>query len=389
MPEISTDYYFDNNATTRLTTTVKNSMIKLLSTPYGNPSSPHSFAEHSRCVIESARDEVSKFLHCESNSIIFNSGASEGNSTVLQSLLSYSGKKVLITTATEHASVSQNAEYLASQGVKTVIIPVDSNGIIDTKKYENALKETGAKLVSFGLVNGETGVLQDIERLAIIAKEQGSWFHTDASQAVGRIKIDLSTAKIDLLTFTGHKLHAPQGVGVMFARNKDFVRPLLYGGEQELNLRAGTENILHIYALETALSERKENWLELTKKLSVLRNQFETEVLNKIPDVIVNGADVERVPNTSNIMFQGVDGQALLAQLDQKGIYCSQTSACTSMIPESSKTLRAMGLSVDDAYSSLRFSFAVDNTKDEVSEAVSILSEVVSHLRMYNTGRDL
>lgn len=380
--------YFDNNATTNLIAPVIEALQELLSGPLGNPSSAHSYADYSRELIAGARSSVAELLCCPDSAIYFNSGATEGNATILRSLINMPAPKKLITTRTEHASVRKNAEYLNAQGVEVDFVDVDANGELDMDQYFASLKTAGTKLVSVIWANGETGVLQDVHRLAALAKEQGALFHTDASQAVGRIHIDLSESDIDFLTFTGHKLHAPQGVGVLYARSRRRLTPLLLGGEQEFHLRAGTENILHIHALGAAVEDRLAHWDHYISMLEGLRDSFESMLLSALPVARVNASRGSRVSNTSSIQFIDIDGQALLAQLDIAGLYCSQTSACTSMMPEPSATLRAMGLSEDEAFSSLRFSFAVTNKHTEIVEGISRIVQVAEKLSPLSLYRE-
>ena len=380
LPENSTSIYFDNNASTNLSPPVIEDIQKLIASPLGNPSSAHSYADYSRRLIRESRSIIAQFLHCPESSVLFNSGATEGNTTVLQSLLAISGAKKLITTKTEHASIWKNAEYLESQGIEVDWLDVDANGIIDIEQYKAALKSKGTKLASVIWANGETGVLQNIPDLALLAKERGALFHTDASQAIGRIEIDLDKSEIDFLTFTGHKLHAPKGIGVLFARNQNNLSPLLLGGDQESKLRAGTENVLHIHSLAVAIDDRFKNWNLHINSLKNLRDSFESKLMEALPHVEINGSSSDRAPNTSNVRFTGIDGPALLAQLDIANLYCSQTSACTSMMPEPSRTLRVMGLSEDEAFSSLRFSFAITNTLEEIYEGIFRIGKAAEKL---------
>jgi cysteine desulfurase len=257
---------------------------------------------------------------------------------------------------------------------------VDSRGIIKQEDLARAL-DIKTDLVSIQWVNNETGVIQDIPSFSLMAHNAGALFHTDAVQAVGKLPIDLQRIPIDFLSLTGHKLHAPQGVGALFVRQKKALIPLLIGGDQEHKLRAGTENILGIAALGFAIEDRM---LDFDAKISYLRSMrdlFEHIVLNGDNKIIINGTTESRVVNTSNLRFSGIDGRPLIALLDQEGVVCSQSSACTSSIPEPSHVLMAMGLSEDESYSSIRFSFSVENSLKEAEEAAKIVLATLRRLR--------
>ncbi len=291
------------------------------------------------------------------------------------------GRKTrIVTSAVEHPSVLRNAELLAAEGADLVILPVNSDGIVKQEELARALQER-TDLVSIQWVNNETGVMQDIGALAAIARKGGARFHTDAVQAVGKLRFDLSTMRVDFLSLTGHKLHAPQGVGALIAKDPRSLLPILIGGEQEREMRAGTENILGIAALGYALEERQNGFEEQVKALREMRDRFETLVRQVHTGVVVNGSGAPRAVNTSNLQFPGLDGRALIALLDQEGVICSQSSACSSSIPEPSHVLRAMGLTEDEAYSSIRFSFSVENSMEEAEEAARIVVATARRLR--------
>lgn len=384
LPEKNLCIYFDNNATTRLLPEIREELHTLIDTPYGNPSSPNSYSDFSRKILLKSREMISHFLKCFPDQIIFTSGASESNTMILNSVLNYSNKnKCIITTPSEHASVKENCRYYESLGIKIKILGIDSNGLIDISELASFIEEYKPSLVSIGWASNETGVIQPIEEISKICRNFDTLFHTDASQFIGRGEINLNSTQVDFLTFSGHKLHAPQGIGGLFIRNPGTFHSLIRGGEQEHGLRSGTENVIGISGLGKAIEIRMSNFEKTIVKLTELRNYFESSIKNMISDVIINGYGVDRTPNTSNIMFIGVDGQALMAQLDIAGVICSQTSACTSMIPEPSETLRAMGLSVEEAFSSLRFSFAVDNTFEEIDQACLLIKEKVEVIRNF------
>lgn len=376
------DIYLDNNATTRMRASIKMRLFELLDQPLGNPSSPHSWGQRSREVVEAARFQVAAFLGCFEEQVLFTSCASEANTLVMRSFSPrLLGRKTrVVISAVEHPSVFRNAEVLASEGADITILPVDSRGIIKQEDLARAL-DIKTDLVSIQWVNNETGVIQDIPSFSLMAHNAGALFHTDAVQAVGKLPIDLQRIPIDFLSLTGHKLHAPQGVGALFVRQKKALIPLLIGGDQEHKLRAGTENILGIAALGFAIEDRM---LDFDAKISYLRSMrdlFEHIVLNGDNKIIINGTTESRVVNTSNLRFSGIDGRPLIALLDQEGVVCSQSSACTSSIPEPSHVLMAMGLSEDESYSSIRFSFSVENSLKEAEEAAKIVLATLRRLR--------
>lgn len=386
LPEMNSEIYFDNNATTRLLPEVKLALIETINNSIGNPSSPHSYGDYSRDIIRGCKEEVSQLLNCSEKNIVITSGATESNLSIFNSL-TYSDIRTVITTPAEHSSVSENVNTLNSKNYNTHILKINKNGIIDLIELKELLIQNSNTLVSIGWASNETGVIQPIKEISELCKKYNALFHTDASQFVGRGKIDLSSLNIDFLSFTGHKIHAPQGIGVLYIKNRNTFTPLFRGGEQENGLRSGTENIIGISGLKTAIKLRNKDLESSIIKLREIRDYFESVIKKNIKDITINGAKSARVPNTSNIHFHNIDGKALLAQLNMEGVYCSQTSACTSMIPEPSKTLRAMGLTVDEAFASLRFSFAIDNTLEEVDNACSIIKEKVEKIRKFNLIR--
>lgn len=376
------DIYLDNNATTRIRTSVIKRLEKLLEEPLGNPSSPHSWGQRSREVVEIARSILAQTLGCYEEHVLYTSCATEANTMVLRSFSPrLIGRKTrVVTSAVEHPSILRNAELLASEGSEVIILPVDSDGLVDQDKLKSAMEEK-TDLVSIQWVNNETGVIQDIAALAEITREGGALFHTDAVQAIGKLSINIANMPVDFLSLTGHKLHAPQGIGALITKDTKSLLPLLIGGEQEQKLRAGTENILGIAALGYALEDRHHNFTSHIERLRVMRDRFEDLIIESGDMISINGTAKSRTVNTSNLRFSGLDGRALMALLDQEGLICSQSSACTSSIPEPSHVLKAMGLSEDESYASIRFSFSVENTIAEAEEAAHIVIESARRLR--------
>jgi cysteine desulfurase len=273
---------------------------------------------------------------------------------------------------------------LSDAGVEVTLLPVDRTGKLKFEKLAEAIRRSPA-LVSIQWVNNETGVIQDIESIADLCNSSGTLFHTDACQAVGKLNVDLERVPIDFLSLTAHKFHGPQGVGALYARKRDYLRPLFFGGSQEHGIRPGTENVAGIVGLGQAAALRFERLETLRRQFTERRDFFETLVLQTVPHVDVNGDTTRRVSNTTNLLFRGVDGQALVARLDQEGIRCSQSSACTNHRPEPSYVLRAMGLTEDEAYSSVRFSVSEETTEDELEIAATTIARICDQLGRFHT----
>jgi cysteine desulfurase len=384
VPEMTTTIYLDNNATTHPLPEVISTISEVVNGHYGNPSSPHTLGTEARGIIRSAREQTASFLGCEESSIIFTSGASEGNNTVLQSILGWKGRpKTILTTEVEHKSILQTCEFLETQGCSIYYCPIQEDGLINLEALEKILTENDISLVSVGWANNETGVIQPMEEIIQISKNAGTFVHTDGVQVLGKVPVNLSEINVDFFTFSGHKVHSLQGIGGIYARDKKQIRSLIWGGDQENDKRAGTENLVGIASLGAALKLRRGNLHESIQYMKKLRDTFEEEISSSIKDVTINGLPDKCLVNTSNLHFKGVDGRALLAQLDINGIICSQSSACTSQRPEPSYVLKAMGLTEDEAFSSIRFSFSVENTIRDVEIAVTIIGEKVKHLRKF------
>lgn len=374
--------YLDNNATTRLLPEVKSCLFSALNTDFGNPSSSHSYGVEAQNTLWGSREEIAKVLNCQPEQLVFTSGGSESNTQIIQSVLKRE-KGTLLFTAVDHSSIIANFEALEEQGWEVITITCDEYGLICLDELRGQLEQYNPVFVSIGWVNSETGVIQPIEKIAEVVKASGALFHTDAAQFIGRGVVDLSKLDIDFLSFTGHKFHSLKGVGAIYSKDLDSLRSLIQGGSQENSLRAGTENLLGIISMAEALKLRYGALQEDLIYLEELRNRFEELLLKNVSGVKINGDVTSRVVNTSNVRFEGVDGRALVAQLDANVVIASQTSACTSMIPEPSKVLRTMGLTVEEAFSSLRFSFAVDNSMAEVETAVEIIENCVDRVRAF------
>ncbi len=373
--------YLDNNATTALLEDVRLKIKEVLEIGPSNPASAHHAGDIARNLICSAREEVASLIGCYHDDILFASGGTEVNNWILE--LFSSGESVeIVTTPIEHESIRQKCEYLKVKGVKIIEIPVDYNGVVLFDKATRMIKPY-TSLVSIQWVNNETGVIQPIEELGAFCRSLGVPFHTDAAQAIGKIPIGISSLPVDYLTITGHKFHAPKGIGALYKHPDAKLHPMLGGGTQESGLRPGTENLIGIVGFGKAAEIRNKTLIETQQFLSNLRNTFEQKLLNKCNGLIINSQMSSRVCNTSNILFPDVDGQALMAQLNSQDIYCSQGSACTAQIPEPSHVLLAMGLSSDEAFSSIRFSFSELNTINEIEFAAEAIADTYLKLSKY------
>jgi cysteine desulfurase len=375
--------YLDNNATTQPLPEVIQAMEAAMTNASGNPSSAHSRGDAARLVIERSRIAVAQMLGAADDSVVFTSGATEANNLAILSCLPIDPTKGrIVTTTVEHSSVLRLCDYLEDRGTAVVRVPVDSNGLIDLEQLDQSLTSP-TSLVSVQWVNNETGVIQPVESIAALASGRGVPFHVDAAQAFGKLRLNVAALPISYLSVTAHKIHGPQGVGALFVRPGCAMRPLLFGGPQESGRRAGTENVPGIAGFGRAAELRSARLPDVAAFVGLLRDSFEQAIATELRDVVINAARAPRVPGSTNILFPDVDGQALVARLDQAGIYCSQSSACTNQRPEPSYVLRAMGLSEEEAYSGVRFSFSEMNTVDEVQLAAEIVIQTVRSLRQF------
>lgn len=373
----------DANATTPLLPEVFEAMRPFHLEHYGNASSIHQQGQQARTAVDRARESVAGLLHCRPAEIVFTSGGTESDNLALFGVLSPGDH--LITSAIEHHAVLHAAESLQSRGVEVTILPVTPAGIVEPATLLASLRPN-TRLVSVMYANNETGVIQPIDALAGIAHAGGALFHTDAVQAAGKLPLDVSPhgflKDVDLLTISGHKIHAPKGVGALYVRRSVQLSPMFHGGSHERQRRAGTENVPGIVGLGKAAAIASE-WLKTDgpAKLAALRDRLEQTILTQIAETGVNGAGVPRVANTTNIYFDHVEAEALLIALDLKGLSVSGGSACQSGATEPSHVLTAMGLSANRARASLRFSLSKLTTEDEVDEALKLIPEAVAHLR--------
>lgn len=375
--------YLDNNATTQPLRQVIEAMEEAMTVSFGNPSSGHSRGDLARRVLERARASVAQLLGVADDCVVFTSGATEANNlAILSSLPTDSAKGRIVTTTVEHSSILKLCDQLEDDGTDVDRVPVDSNGLVDLTRLECSLVAP-TSLLSVQWVNNETGVIQPIEAIAKIAADKGIPLHVDAAQALGKLNLQVAALPIDYLSVTAHKIHGPQGVGALYVRPGRTIRPLVRGGPQESGRRAGTENIPGIAGFGQAAAARAPRLEEIAAYVARLRDGFEKRIQAGLADIAINGASISRVTGSTNIRVDGVDGQALVARLDRDGVYCSQSSACTNMRPEPSYVLRAMGLTEEEAHSSVRFSFSEMNTLADAEDAASIVVDAVTSLRKF------
>jgi len=371
--------YFDNNATTPVLPEVFEAMRPYFSEHFGNASSIHHHGQETRAAVERARESVASLLGCRASEIVFTSGGTEGDNLAIFGL-ARPGDHVISSTI-EHHAVLNSCKQLESNGCEVTRVPVDGRGLIDPDDVRRALRPN-TRLISIMMANNETGVLQPVDEIGKIAAEADVYFHTDAVQAAGKVPIDVKRIACDLLSISGHKMHAPQGIGALYVRKGTILQPMLYGGSHERSRRAGTENVPGIIGLGKG-AEIAKNALEREdlERMAEMRDRLQQEILDKVEATGVNGDGAPRVPNTTNIHFDYIEGEALVIALDLKGLAVSTGAACSSGAIEPSHVLTAMGLKPDRARASLRFSLGKQNTEDDVEFALSLIPATVAHLR--------
>ena len=380
---MNTVHYFDNNATTRVAPEVVEAMLPFFSERYGNASSMHAFGGAVHADMEAARAKVARFLRCEPEEVVFTSCGSESDNNALFGTVEALGPQTtVITSAVEHPAVLQPCAKLEERGHRVVRVGVHKDGMLDMDQYRAALAIPGPKLVTLMWANNETGVLFPIAECASLAKMAGAVFHTDATQAAGKLaEVDMSAVAADMLSFSGHKLHAPKGIGVLFIRRGTPVRPFLLGGHQEHSRRAGTENVPYIVGLGVAcdLARREMESGEIAR-VAALRDRLQAGLL-KIPDTVVNGSLEHRLPNTLNASFPYIEGEAMLYHLSDAGVCASSGSACTSGSLEPSHVLRAMDAPFTSLHGSIRFSLSRYNDDADVDAVLAVMPGIVKKLR--------
>ena len=373
--------YLDNNATTMVAPEVAEAMKPYFCELYANPSSMHTFGGQVGHAIKKAREQVAGLLGCDPAEIFFTGCGTESDNWAIHGVLAtVPHKRKVITTRVEHPAVLTTVRELANHGYTVVELAVDGEGRLDPAELERELDDNTA-LVTIMYANNETGVIFPIEKLAAMARAKGVTFHTDAVQAVGKIPLRLSDSNIDMLSLSGHKLHAPKGIGVLYVRKGTRILPYITGGHQEGGRRAGTENVPSVVGLGKACEMARQFVIEENTKVKNLRDRLEKAILKNSPDCRVNGGQAERLPNTTNISFEFVEGEAILLLMDRFGICASSGSACTSGSLEPSHVLRAMGVPFTAAHGSIRFSLSRYNTQEEMDFVAQKMPDIIKRLR--------
>ena len=374
--------YLDNNATTPPLPEVIEAVAGAMRSAWGNPSNESSSGEQAREEVERARESVAALIGCDPRSVVFTSGGTEANNLAIMAGLDVraTGRSRFVTSGIEHASVLSMLPKLERSGIEIVTVGSDSSGRVRLDEFLAAIDERTAA-VSLQWANNETGVVQPVAEVAARCREMGVFFHTDGCQAVGKLAETFSDIDFDAFTLTAHKFHGPKGVGAVALRKPPNSSPILSGGDQEFGVRPGTENVAGIVGLGEAARLRLQRLNRVLPQMAGLRDRFECAITRELPEIRVNGGDSDRVGNATNLLFPGVHGAAMVNNLDLHGIECSQSSACTRARPEPSHVLTAMGLSEEEAYSSVRFSFSELNTEEETDTAIATIIEVYRTLR--------
>lgn len=382
-------FYFDNNATTQVAQEVIDSMLPYFRDYYGNPSSMHTFGGQVYRKIEEAREQVALLIGADPNEIIFTSCGTESDNTAIMSAIEMNpAKKHIITTKVEHPAVLNFCKHLSRKGYRVTYLPVDSKGRLEIEAFLRAIDDDLA-VVSIMYANNETGVIFPIEKIGQILKERKVVFHTDAVQIVGKLPVNVKDLPVDMLTLSGHKIHAPKGIGALYVRKGTRFYPYIIGGHQEKGRRAGTENVAFIIGLGKACEIAAKCMQKEVDFVKQLRDKLENGLLNNCPDVSINGDRENRLPNTSNISFEFVEGEAILLRLDEYGICASSGSACTSGSLEPSHVLRAMGVRNTAIHGSVRFSLSRYNEEKEVDKVIEVMPGIIKDLRLISPfGRE-
>lgn len=376
--------YLDNNATTPIAPEVREAMLPYLAEEWGNPSSSYRFGARLKGVIEAARGQVAELIGASAREIIFTSGATEANNTAIHAALKANpARRHIITSAVEHSSVLSCCRALELEGMRVTVLPVDREGLLKLADLENAIADDTA-VVSLMWANNETGMLFPVERIAELCRARGVLFHCDAVQAVGKLPVEVRRLPVDYLTLSGHKFHGPKGVGALFVRRGTPFMPLIHGGHQERGRRGGTENVALIVGLGVAAELARKGVADYAARVRPLRDALEQGILSGIPETELNGHREERLPNTTNITFRGVESEALLLLLDQAGVCASSGSACLADSDEPSHVVRAMKPESTASRQMVRFSFGPSNTPGETNFVIKEVRRAVELLRGQN-----
>jgi cysteine desulfurase len=388
--------YLDFNATTPVEPAVVDAMLPYFSAEFGNAASIHTFGQKARAAVETAREQVAALIGARAQEIVFTSGGTESDNhaifgVVAQPLLpalslpngavhTSKTSKHVITTLIEHEAVLNACQALEKEGVRVTYLPTDREGLIDPNGLRLAIKPETV-LITIMHANNELGTVQPLEEIGRIAAESDVYFHTDAVQSAGKLPIDVKALQVDLLSISGHKLYAPKGIGALYVRGGTRVRQLLYGGHHQRGFRPGTENVAGIVGLGKAAEIARQSLAGDARRLSDLRDELERGLLSRVPHSRVNGGGAPRTPNTTNLVFPGVEGEALLIALDLKGLACSTGAACSSGAVEPSHVLTAIGLPAEEARASLRFSLGRHTTPADIAFALNVVPAAVAQLR--------
>jgi len=379
------EIYFDNNATTRTAPEVVEAMRPYFSEYYGNASSLHRLGQRARAAVDEARAKVARFIQAEPEEVVFVSGGTEANNLAIKGVAYVRGEKGnhIITSSIEHHAIGQPCEQLRELGIRIKYLKVDRYGMVDPEEVREAITPE-AILISIMSSNNEIGTLQPVGEIARLAQEKGILFHTDAVQSAGKQNFSVKEWGIDLLSLSGHKFHGPKGIGVLYIKKGIKIAPQIHGGEQEVGYRAGTEPVALIVGLGEACQLVSQGMGDRLKYLSQLRNYMEKGIKERVDDIVINGHPTLRLPNTSSISFLYAMGEAIMVQLDLKGIAVSTGSACTSGAEETSHVLSAMGLAPKIAKGTIRFSLSHYNTQEEVDYLLEVLPEIVRNVREFS-----
>jgi cysteine desulfurase len=374
--------YLDFNATTPVEPEVLDAMLPYFSAEFGNAASIHTPGQKARAAVETAREQVAALIGARPQEIVFTSGGTESDNHAIFGIVSSSGasRPHVITSFVEHEAVLNACQALEKQGVDVTYLSVDQDGLIDLEQLQGALRPETV-LITIMHANNELGTVQPLEQIGCIAKEADVFFHTDAVQSAGKIPIDVNQFLLDLLSLSGHKLYAPKGIGALYIRGGTRLRQLLYGGHHQRGFRPGTENVAGIVGFGKAAEIARNSLANDARRLGALRNQLEHGLLHRVPHSRINGGHAPRTPNTANLVFPGVEGEALLIALDLKGLACSTGAACSSGAVEPSHVLTAIGMSAEDARASLRFSLGRHTTQADIDFALRVVTAAVEQLR--------
>lgn len=377
--------YLDNNATTPIHPEVKEFILPFLGEKFGNPSSIHWAGRDVRKAIEDARENVAKLINADPKEIIFTGSGTEANNTAIKGIAfqNWDKKGHIITSSVEHSSVLNTCRYLEKKGFEVTYLPVDEYGMIDPEDLKKAIRRETI-LISIMMANNETGNIYPIVELVKIAKERNILFHCDAVQSPGKIEVDVKKLGVDMLTISAHKIYAPKGVGALYIRKGLRIDPLITGGHQEKNRRGGTENVIGIVGFGKACEIALKEINEVPQKVKKLRDKLEKGIVERIPDVKVNGHPEKRIPTTLNVSFLYVEGESILLHLDMEGIAASSGSACTSGTLDPSHVLLAMGIPHEIAHGSVRFSLGRETTEEDIDKVLEVLPPIIERLRSFS-----